>query len=84
MCSLWMNFRRFLSLFIYGKLVEDLSDIEVAVEEAIGHKSKMNLNTSMQVNDVHPRALTELTDEVAEVVVRVTSSSLKAVLGPEA
>lgn len=79
-----MNFRRFLSLFIYEKLVEDLPDIEVAVEEAIEHKSKMNLNTLVQVNDVHPRALTELTHEVAEMLVRVASFSLKTVLVPEA
>jgi len=81
-CSSWTNLRRFLSLLIYGGLVENLS--EVTVGEAMGHKSKMNLNTSVQVNDVHPRALPELVDEVAEVLATVTKPLLETVLFPEA
>lgn len=68
--------------FIYEGLVEVLS--EVTVEEATGHKSEMNLNTSVQVNDIHLRALPELTDEVVEVLAMVLNLSLETVLGPEA
>lgn len=52
--------------------------------KSYGTQEQNDLNTSVWVNDVHPRALPELTDEVAEVLATVTNPSLKTVLGPEA
>lgn len=41
------------------------------------HKSKTNLDTSGQVNNIHPRDMPELTDEVAEELAAVPISSLE-------
>lgn len=58
--------------------------IEVTAEEAMGHKSKTNLNTLVQVNVVHPGGLPDLTVEVAEVLATGTNPLLETILGPEA
>lgn len=41
------------------------------------HKSKMNLDTSGQVNGIHPKDMPPLTDEVAEELAVVSISSLE-------
>ncbi|KAM7181807.1 uncharacterized protein RBU57_000458 [Macrochelys suwanniensis] len=69
-------------LTFVGNKSEELSQIEVSVEEILELIDKLNCNKSPGPDGIHPRVLKELKCEIAELLTRVCNLSFKSASVP--
>uniref|UniRef100_A0A452IGB1 Reverse transcriptase domain-containing protein n=1 Tax=Gopherus agassizii TaxID=38772 RepID=A0A452IGB1_9SAUR len=65
-----------------GDKSEELSQIEVSLEEVLELIDKLNINKSPEPDGIHPRVLKELKCEVAELLTKVCNLSFKSASVP--